>query len=207
MCRVLATIRAMKDRDWTSLSDDFRLDVKWFYSYSKAANGIALFATQRPEFEVECDSSLEGAGGMGGSLCYAWRYRAQHREAFKNIHELEAVNIIVAFNTLCPTQAPRGSKVVINTDNISLAYALESGRTSDSTLGACSRELWLLAAKHDFVIKIVHKPGQEIPLSDALSRFYQDKTKADLASAIISRNNLRLVPPVINNYLFFTPLL
>lgn len=205
MCRVLATIRSMRDRDWTTLSDDFRLDVKWFYLYSKAANGVALFSLERTEFEVECDSSLQGAGGAGGSLCYNWKYTATHTKTFNNIHELEAVNVIVAFNTLCPSQAPQGAKIIIYTDNISSACALESGRTSDPTLGACSRELWLLAARHDFVINIVHKPGNDIPLSDALSRFHQDSAKADLATAIIAQRNLRLVQPVLNNYLFFTP--
>lgn len=150
MCRVLSTLRSMKDREWTSLSEDFRLDVKWFYNYSRSANGIALFTTERASFEIECDSSLEGAGGAGGQLCYTWKYNDRHMKAFKNIHELEAVNTIVAFNTLCPSQAPHGAKIIINTDNISSAHALESGRTTDPTLGACARELWLLVARHDF---------------------------------------------------------
>lgn len=204
MCRVLATIRSMGDREWTTLSHDFRLDVKWFYNYSKSANGIALIDLQRPHFEVECDSSLKGAGGVGGSLCYIWKYNSEQMKTFKNIHELEAVNIIVAVNTLCPSQAPRGARITVNTDNISSAYALESGRTSDPTLGSCARKLWLLAAQHDFVININHKPGHEIPLSDALSRYHQDKTKAALGDAIIAQSNLHLVHPVVNNYLFFT---
>lgn len=205
MCRVLATIRAMKDREWTSLSEEFRLDVKWFYIYSRTANGIALFATERASFEIECDSSMEGAGGAGGQVCYTWKYNSRHKKVFKNIHELEAVNIIVAFNTLCPCQAPHGAKIIIYTDNISSAYALESGRTSDPTLGACSRELWLLAAIHDFIITIVHKPGEDIPLADALSRYHQDTAKATRASAIIAQRSLSLTSPVLNNYNFFTP--
>ena len=34
----------------------------------------------------------------------------------------------------------------------------------------CSRELWLLAAVQGFDLTVVHKPGADLTLADALSR-------------------------------------
>lgn len=207
MSRVLAALRAMQDREWTTISDDFRLDVKWFISYAKCANGVSLITVDRYQAEIECDSSLTGGGGVGASWCYIWKYSSSHVTKFKKIHELEAINIIVAFRTLADKVAPPGAHIVIRTDNLSSAFALETGKTKDSTLGACARELWLLAAINDQTVSICHKAGVLIPLSDALSRFHDDPAKAAYARARINRENLHLTPPVVKNYVFFNPAL
>lgn len=204
MSRVLAALRAMGEREWTTLCEDFRLDIKWFVSYAKHANGVSLIEPIRVEVEIECDSSLSGGGGVAGQVCYKWKYSSSHVKRFKKIHELEAVNTVVAFKTLVPAVAPRGAHIIIQTDNSSSAHALESGRTRDATLAACARELWLLAAYSDQTVSIQHKPGVLIPLSDALSRYYEDPIKAAYAQAVVNRERLSFLNPVINNYVFFT---
>ena len=54
--------------------------------------------------------------------------------AFLAIHELEAINLLVAINSA-------GIVVLVNTDNAASAAALSSGRAVDPTLGACVRGL------------------------------------------------------------------
>lgn len=205
MSRVLGALRAMGDREWTTLSEQFRLDVKWFVSFAKVSNGVALISPTRSQAEIECDSSLTGAGGVAGSFCYTWKYSSHHLAQFKKVHELEAVNIIVAFRTLAPRVAAPGALVTIWTDNSSSAYALETGRTKDAVLAACARELWLLAAANSQVVTVCHKPGSLIPLSDALSRCHEDQTKAHYVKANMYRENLQMISPVTNDYVFFDP--
>lgn len=204
VARMLDTLRAMGERNWTSIDKEFRKDIEWFQRYGDASNGIHLYKVPRTAIVMECDSSKTGAGGNSGQFCYSWRYDTQHVQRFSAIHQLEAVNIIVAFRTLAHLHDVQSAQVIIMTDNAASSYALETGKTRDPVLAACSRELWLEAAKSDHHIVIQHKPGVELVLADALSRRHSDKKKkADLADSIIHRDSLEIVSPVINNYVFF----
>lgn len=207
MSRLLNTIRNMGEKNWTTLTTPCILDIKWFYLYAKASNGVALFHINRPVCEIECDSSLSGGGGNSGRYCYTWKYSADHQARFKSIHQLEAVNLVVAVKTLAPRTAAAGDKVIVWTDNISSSFALQTGRTKDPILACCARELWLVAATHNQDIHIAHRRGELIPLADALSRLHHDSAKAALANAMISRRNLQLISPAVTDYAFFNPLL
>lgn len=91
------------------------------------------------------------------------------------------------------------------TDNSASSQALQTGKTKDPVLASCSCELWLEAACSDHEIVIQHKPGSELILADALSRCFSDKAKAELADSIIRKHNLMIVPPCLNDYVFFNP--
>lgn len=63
LARILSTLSHMEDNAWTTLSDHFKSDIKWFYYYAKSANGIFLCTPSRPTREIECDSSFQAGGG------------------------------------------------------------------------------------------------------------------------------------------------
>lgn len=60
--RILATLRTLKDRQWTTIDKEFKADLRWFASYAASANGIFMFPPVLPPINIECDSSLKGAG-------------------------------------------------------------------------------------------------------------------------------------------------
>lgn len=203
MARILATLRNMKDRQWTTLNHDFKADLMWFCQYAAQANGILLCAPHKDQFHIECDSSLFGAGGNSDKAYYSWTYSTAHKERFPYIYQLEAVNIVVAYKTLANFYPSTPTHVTIWTDNITSSFALETGRTKDEVLGACARELWLHASKRNHTVEIKHKKGTLLPLADALSRLSKDHAKAALASQIVARRALQYVPPHVNGYKFF----
>lgn len=116
---------------------------------------------------------------------------------------LEANNLLVSYKTLAPTNHPRKLTVVLLTDNIASSYALSSGRTRDPILGACARQMWLEAACRNQEFIIQHKPGIDIPLADALSRYDMDPDKATYADNECSSRGLASVLPVLRGYSFF----
>lgn len=201
--RILQTLRSMGSKNWMWINDEFRRDIEWFQKYAAASNGVHLYAITRPAIIIECDSSTIGAGGSSGRFCYRWKYSSSHIRNFPVIHQLEAVNVVVAFKTLASLHDIKAAKVTIFTDNSASSYALQTGKTKDSVLASCSRQLWLEAARSDHEIVIVHKPGSELVLADALSRRVSEKAKADLADSIIQTGNMIVVPPCLNEYVFF----
>lgn len=201
--RILATLWAMKDSDWVSISDDFRKDIHWFLCYANTSNGILLYTPVTDIFEIECDSSLVAGGGCFNTLCYTWPYPLQHIQRFSNIHKLEAVNLLISYKTFAPFFVSDNALIIIHTDNMASSYALETGRTKDSTLAACSRELWLLAAKNSHQISIRHKPGSTLQLADALSRISLDPSKAAFVQHLVSSQHVSFIKPVLDDYQFF----
>lgn len=76
--RVLATLRSLDDGAWTTISPAYVGDVKRFAQFAQTSNGYFLFEVQRPVFQIDCDLSLFGAGGVALPHCYSWTYTA-HR--------------------------------------------------------------------------------------------------------------------------------
>lgn len=143
--RILDKLRHMAAtaQEWTTVDSEFLADVRWFQLYASAANGVSLIAPSRHHIYIECDSSLSGGGGNSEAAYYTWKYSKAHRDKFPAIHQLEALNLLVAYRTLCPMAGTQGGCIVMLTDNQASAYALQSGKTKDPVLAACSRELWL----------------------------------------------------------------
>lgn len=205
LARMLGTLRALGDRKWTTIDDEFIKDVKWFHQYATSSNGVTLYTPTLPTVIIECDASLEGAGGNTSTHCYTWKYSPKYKEQFQVIHQMEAINTLVAYRTLAHCNNKGPIRALILTDNMSSSQALMSGRTKDKVLASCAREFWLEAAKNGDTIDIEHRPGTSIPLADALSRMASDPQKADYVHAAVAQNHLCFLDPVINNYVFFNP--
>lgn len=117
--RILETLRSMGNRNWTWVSQDFKQHIEWVQRYGAASNALHLYNIGRPSIVIECDSLTTGAGGNSG------KYSTQHTTKFSVIHQLEAVNIVVAFRTLAHLHNIRAADVTIFTDNSASSYALQ----------------------------------------------------------------------------------
>lgn len=204
--RILAKLRYMAEKGqvWTTVDTEFLADIRWFQLYAKHANGVALVDPILRPVYIECDSSLTGGGGNSETSFYSWIYSESLLAKYKLIHQLEAINLLVAYRTLCTSSATKGCCIVMLTDNLASSFALSTGKTKDPVLAACAREMWLEAAKADHTIRIEHRPGNLIPLADALSRAHDDTSKAALAQHLTQIRGLSKVQPKVGNCNFFT---
>lgn len=202
--RILGTLRAMPERGWVTLSEGFKLDLRWFLHYSKQANGVFYYTPERKQAEIQCDSSLTGGGGCTETHCYTWKYTDRHRTKYHQIHHLEAINLLVAYRTLGRFVEQPGITILMVTDNISSSFALTTGRTKDVVFANCARELWLAALVNNHVIEICHRPGHSIPLADALSRSHNEPDKKEYVKRSMERRRLTRVEPQLWEYNFFT---
>lgn len=203
LSRILSTLRSFGDKKWITINEEFLKDVRWFHLHAQQSNGISLYAPQLPTKVIECDSCLHGGGGNTDKWCCTWMYTDGYKERYPIIHQMEAINLLVAYRTLGHVDNDDPANILIQTDNSSSSFALMSGRTRDSVLASCARELWLEAAKHQDKITIEHRPGSSIPLADALSRMDISIPKADFVRTAVAQLGLKFVSPVINDYVFF----
>jgi len=66
------------------------------------------------------------------------------------------------------------SRVFCN--NAAVVSALTSGKVKDQSLATLLRDIWYLAASHDFELRAVHLPGEENRTADLLSRWHLDSS-------------------------------
>lgn len=99
--RLLASLRSMKDRTWTTISRQAALDIRWFLQFAKISNGVSIFSPPDEGWTIECDACLSGGGGISESHYYTWLYDKDHHAKYRAIHCLEAINLVVVSRLLC----------------------------------------------------------------------------------------------------------
>ena len=173
--RVLDTLRQTPFEGQHVLDEEIKKDITWFIKSAKSLNGIFLIPPENTQqWTIECDSSLVGGGAFSQTKFYAEVYTEEFIKAKPHITNLEALNLVTAVTYLLP-ESPNKYVIVINTDNKTSQQVLSTGRGRDKTLTACARQLWLIAAEANTTLRIIHKPGSELVLADALSRINMKK--------------------------------
>ena len=142
---------------------DLRLDVGWFRCLGRKGNMIHLLSSPvGPIWVIECDSCLTGSGAFTTSCCFTGVYSPAFMVAFPALHELEAINLLIAVRHLVLTNSV-GIVMLVNTENAASAAALSSGRAVDP-MGLCQG-----AVAPRFALEIRHKPGTLLQFVDDLS--------------------------------------
>ena len=193
MSRILAALRSAPQWGTIRITEPFRRDIAWFARYAEKCNGRILMEDDLPSFEIQCDACLEGGGGFSDTNFYSIPF---HESMFADMHisQIEAFNIVLAVKTLMPDDL-RAAQIVITTDNSAAMHTLNSGRTHDPILAACSRELWLVAALRELRIVVNHAPGASLVLADALSRRLRSRAHDDIATQMTRHLGLLQVLP------------
>ena len=194
MGRILQTLRRAPRVGTVKLEDDLRADIRWFLRYAQTSNGIFMIEPQLRVFEVQCDACPKGAGGFSEKNYYSVEFPQEAAQEY-HINQLEAANIVLAVKTLLPIDV-RNIELRITTDNMVAMQTLNTGRTRDPFLAACSRELWLIAATRQLRIVVNHAPGVTLILADALSRWHHSPDHVPIANHFIQKLKLHSVAPV-----------
>ena len=128
------------------------------------------------------DACLTGCGAFNGSQYYATQFPIEIMNQQHAIAHLELLNVIVAVKVWARDW--RGRKVRVHCDNTNACLAAQTGRSRDTFVQACVRELFLYKARFDIDVTLVHTPGRLLVRADALSRLhmgrkYRDRVRSD----------------------------
>ena len=123
-----------------------------------------------PDVVFTTDSTLSGCGGLTDAEFFHTTF-PEHIIAEKcSINALEILAVTVAVRLWGNLYA--GKKVLIYCDNEQAVVAINTGKTRDTFVGSCVRQLWLETSLYGFQLKAVHLPGVENRLADSLSRWH-----------------------------------
>ena len=171
-----ASMRAKHLEHHISLTQSDRLDIEWWLEFLPTWSGASLFLdpywSQAPELQLFTDAA--GSVGFGAYFRGAW-----FNGKWLKHQELTASGISIAWQEMYAIVAAAATwspelqckKIVFNTDNMSIMQAWKRRSSRDHKLMTLIRQLYLIAARGNFMIKLVHIPGKTNEIADALSRF------------------------------------
>lgn len=168
--RMLDTLRSAPTQGDVPLDADFQKDIHWFLTFLPTYNGIHMMQPRLPEIYIDADSCLSGCGAICAGQYYHRPFPDFIVQQSRHISQLEMLNLVIAMKVWAARW--HNQVVTIYCDNSAAVTVLSTGRSKDSFLLACAREIWWHSAKHDLAIQPRHRPGASMQVADALSRLH-----------------------------------
>ena len=168
--RILQLLRDNFENTKMLLSTEFFKDLSWFNAFLSQFNGITYYDQKFSRIPVHLDASLTGLGGHFDSMVYSLPIPLGFM-GYTIVH-LEILNIVVAAKIWATHWS--NQRVQIFCDNMAVVEVLTTGKTRDTTLATCARNLWLIAAIFNIDFIFSHIPGVKNTLADLLSRWQDD---------------------------------
>ena len=153
-----------------------RKDMAWWARYLEEYNGVSilwLHNNTEPDQLIATDASKKGYGGISGQQYFKGRFPLDWHS--KNIAELEMWAVLVALKIWAPKL--RGQYFRIQVDNEAVATVINSGAARNPALQDGLREIAMLAARHEFIIKAEHITGISNRIPDWLSRWHEVESR------------------------------
>ena len=173
LSRLIQWIRGMDRRKAYPIPVKARKDIAWWGRCAHQYNGVSLIWLHRePEMDsvIATDACLVGYGGTYRNQYFRARFPEHLRN--KNIALLEILAVIVALKIWGKHLG--GCYFWIHVDNEAVAAVLNSGASREESLQNVLREIALIAAQYQFIIKARHISGISNRLPDWLSRWHEE---------------------------------
>ena len=176
--RILAVFRDNPHKNRIKLTKEFHKDILWFINFLPFFSGSTkIFKDEVSDINsLHIDACLTGAGGVWNSRVYAAPIPTFVGLNLSIAH-LEMINVLIALRVWAPLWAQ--STVKFSCDNLAVVQVVTSGKTKDSFLNACLRNIWLVTATHDINLLIEHIEGKKNIIADSLSRIFSQKGISD----------------------------
>ena len=162
----------MNEIDSYTLTVNALSDLEWFVKFFQEFNCQAIIRSQFvATVIIFVDACLVGAGSSWSGkkyLAYKWPEHVLNWNI--NINELELFNVVVTMRIWAKELS--GKIVRLWCDNNTAVMSLFNGKTRNSFMGACLREMWWIARTNDIFLSCEHIAGKDNNEADMLSRAY-----------------------------------
>ena len=176
LARLIQWIRHMNRGQKYHIPQEARKDTAWWSRCAHQFNGVSLIWLHKepqPDRVLATNACLMGYGGTMQDQYMRGRFPKNLRGS--NIAYLEILAVMVALKIWGPQLT--GQYFWIHVDNEAVASVLNSGASREPGLQDTLREIALLAARHQFVIKARHISGASNWVPDWLSRWHEPQAR------------------------------
>jgi hypothetical protein len=171
---IYAKISGKRQRDQrVYINNAIRDDLMWAVTHIKASDGVHLFKsfTWTPslaDYVIYCDACPEGMGFWYPTSKDGYYASTPVNVPSNVIFYFEALSVLSAIVNV-QTKAPRGSKILIYTDNTNTVDIFRSLRCLPPYNHLLKQAVDVLI-QNDYSLRVLHVPGPENIVADALSR-------------------------------------
>lgn len=155
-----------------TISQDAALDMEWWHTFAAQWNGRAFFLDSMwlpsPNMQLYTDASSEvGLGAFWAGRWLQMRWTPLMRP--ESIQWKELFAILVACRAW--GHLWRRKRLLVHCDNMTVVHIWRSGMARSPHLMPLLRDLFFVAASHNFHVNIEHIPGVDNAIADSLSRY------------------------------------
>ena len=178
LSRLIQWIRNMDQQGRHHMPLEARKDIAWWARFIQQYNGISLiWLVKEPATDtiIQTDACLKGYGGIYGKQYFRGRFPRQDQEC--NIAILEMCAVMVGLKIWAAKL--KGKYFWVHIDNEAVATVLNTGSSREPELQNALREIALLAANNEFVLKARYIPGITNRIPDWLSRWHEPLAKRE----------------------------
>ena len=195
IARLINWIRGLSRKGKHRIPLEARKDISWWGRFMQEFNGISILwmvKVPNTDMEIATDASLQGYGGISEQEYFRGKFPQHYKNLNIAILELKAVMVALKHWSKKLT----GKYFWIHVDNQAVATILNTGASREETLQDTLREVALLAAKHQFVIKAKHISGVSNRVPDWLSRWHQTEARKEFRLFAQDKSLRRLKSPM-----------
>ena len=170
--RMLNFLRGMPNNRQVRLTEEIRKDLQWWGAFLPLYNGVSMMAWEEwgtPDADLASDACLEGCGAICGEEFFHTTFPEFITDQRLSINELELLTVVVSLKVW--KKRLKGKRILIYCDNEVSVEVVNRGRTRNTFLQSCLREIVWLAATVGFEIRTCHIAGVSNRIPDLLSRW------------------------------------
>ena len=164
------TIGIEKPFHYVTISSEAKADIRMWYHFMKYHNGKTLFLSPIAESSISLnmysDASKAACAATFQSQCFVMIFPSDW--SIKNIAFLEFYPIVVALQIFGKRITNR--QVIFHCDNKAIVEVINKQRCKDKEIMKLMRHLVLTAMQYNIRFTVMHVPGKQNHLADALSR-------------------------------------
>lgn len=155
------------------LNTEFRKDIRWWQIFLPRYNGVSVIHTSHwsaPDEVFATDACLSGCGGLSSTEYFQSVFPSATLAVCSAIHHLELLTVMAAIRLW--GRLWQGLRIQVFCDNEAVVLVINTGRTRDTVLATCLREIWLQSAQGQFELRAVHLPSHANRTADFLSHWH-----------------------------------